>query len=69
MWNKDEVKGKGKKAGGTIKEKVGKVTRNPELEEEGRSDRQEGELQEGFGKVRRKAGEVIEKAGKTISRG
>jgi uncharacterized protein YjbJ (UPF0337 family) len=69
MWNKDEVKGKGKKAGGAVKEKIGKVTRNPDLEEEGRSDRQEGELQESFAKVRRKAGEAVEKVGKKISRG
>ena len=40
MWNKDEIKGKGKEVKGTIKDKVGELTDNPTLEEEGEEDRQ-----------------------------
>jgi uncharacterized protein YjbJ (UPF0337 family) len=32
MWNKDEVKGKGKQIKGTIKEKLGEMTGNQRLE-------------------------------------
>ena len=35
MWNKDEIKGKGKQIEGAIKVKVGEVTNNPHLEAEG----------------------------------
>lgn len=68
MLNKDELEGKGKKVKGTVKEEVGKVIGNRNLQEEGQADRQEGEIEEGFGKARRKVGEVVEKVGKAISR-
>jgi uncharacterized protein YjbJ (UPF0337 family) len=29
MWNKDEIKGKGKQIEGAIKDKAGKLTGNP----------------------------------------
>jgi uncharacterized protein YjbJ (UPF0337 family) len=67
MWNDDEVKGKAKKIKGTVKDKVGEVTNNPELEEEGEAERMGGKVQEGFGKARKKAGKAVEKAGKAIS--
>jgi uncharacterized protein YjbJ (UPF0337 family) len=66
MWNKDEVEGKGKQIKGTVKDKVGEVIGNPDLEAEGEIDRAEGETQENFGKARRKVGEAIEDAGKAI---
>jgi uncharacterized protein YjbJ (UPF0337 family) len=68
MWNKDEVKGKGKQVKGTIKEKVGQATNDPNLQDEGRAERAEGDVEETVGKVRRKAGEAVQKVGKAISR-
>ena len=66
MWNKDEVKGKGKKVKGKIKDKVGEVIGNPELEAEGERERAEGQVQEGIGKVRRKAEDFMERVDDAI---
>lgn len=67
MWNKDEVKGKGKQIIGTIKDKVGEVTNNPKLEAEGEAENLEGKVQEKVGLVRRKAGKVIAKTGNALA--
>ena len=69
MWNKDEVKGKAEKIKGEVKEQIGKATKNPNLEQEGRDDQVKGTIQDKFGEARRKAGEVVEKVGKNIKRG
>jgi uncharacterized protein YjbJ (UPF0337 family) len=66
MWNKSEIKGKGKQIKGAIKVKVGEVTNNPNLEAEGEAERREGKVQEKVGKVRRKVGKVVVKAGKAL---
>lgn len=67
MWNKDEAKGKGKKIKGAVKSKVGKLTGDRDLENEGEAERTGGEIQEKFGTVRKKAGRAIEKAGEAIA--
>lgn len=67
MWNKDEVKGKGKQIAGTIKDKVGEVTNNPKLEAEGEAEHVEGQVQQNVGKVRRKVSQVIASAGKALA--
>ena len=66
MWNEDEIKGKAKKIKGKVKDKVGEVTGNRELEEEGEVEYVEGSFQEGAGKLRRKAGEAVEDIGKAV---
>lgn len=67
MWNKEEVKGKGKQIKGAIKDKVGEVIGNPDLEAEGEAERASGKVQEQVGKARRKAGEAIEKVGAKVA--
>ena len=67
MWNKDEIKGKGKQIEGTIKNKAGKLTDNPKLEAKGEAERVAGKLQEKSGKARRKTGEAVQKVGKAIA--
>lgn len=67
MWNKDEMKGKGKRVKGSIKKKVGRATNNPDLEQEGQAEENEGAVQEGVGEVRRKAGKAVENVGRAIS--
>jgi uncharacterized protein YjbJ (UPF0337 family) len=67
MWNKAELKGKGRQIKGAIKGKVGEVTNNPRLEAEGESERRDGKVQEKVGKVRRKVGEVVVKVGKALA--
>ena len=66
MPNRDEMEGKYEKTKGSIKEKVGQVAGDRELEDEGRGDRAEGNVQEGFGKARRKVGDAIKDVGDRI---
>jgi uncharacterized protein YjbJ (UPF0337 family) len=67
MKYEDEVKGKGKQVRGAAKEEIGKLAGNRELEDEGRGERFEGNVQEKFGKARRKVGDAVEDLGKKIS--
>lgn len=64
--NKDEVKGKLDQAKGAVKETVGRVTNDRDLEAEGSADRTSGKVQEGFGTAKRKVGEAIEDIGESI---
>jgi uncharacterized protein YjbJ (UPF0337 family) len=64
--NKDEVKGKLKQAKGSVKEKVGRATNDPELIEQSQNDKAEGEIQESFGTARRKVGDAVKDIGKAI---
>jgi len=67
MWNKDEIKGKGKQISGTIKDKTGELIKDPKLEAKGERERIGGKLQENSGKTRRKTGEAVQKTGKAIA--
>lgn len=67
MWNKDEIKGKGKQLTGKIKDKVGEVTGNSRLEAEGEAENLEGKIQQKLGKGRRKVGEAVKKAVKVVT--
>lgn len=67
MKYEDEIKGKGKQVKGAVKEQLGKLTGNRELERSGTADRVAGDVQEGFGKAKRKIGEAVEGLGKRIS--
>ena len=66
--NNDEIEGKFDQAKGSVKETVGRVVNDGELENEGRGDRAEGEVQEGFGTARRKIGEAVEDIGDAIGK-
>jgi uncharacterized protein YjbJ (UPF0337 family) len=57
--NRDEIKGKVEKAKGYIKEETGEALNDPELEAEGRSERDAGKLREGFGKAKRKVSDAV----------
>jgi uncharacterized protein YjbJ (UPF0337 family) len=58
--NKDEIKGKITQAKGTLKEKAGEVTDDPELQAKGAAEQGKGRVQEGFGAAKRKVSETIE---------
>ena len=64
--NRDEVEGKLDQASGAVKDKVGEVTGNRDLEAEGEAQRAGGNMQEGFGTARRKVGEAVEDIGDKI---
>jgi uncharacterized protein YjbJ (UPF0337 family) len=53
----DKTTGKIHEVKGTIKEKVGEITRNPDLEAEGRAEKNAGKVQNWVGKVEKAVGE------------
>ena len=67
MRYEDELKGKGKQVKGAAKEKLGKLTGDPNLQQRGTNERVEGQVQEKFGKARRKVGEAVEDLGGRIA--
>ena len=54
MMNKDQVKGVGKQAKGSVKEAAGRVTGNRKTEAEGAAEKTAGKVQKGFGDVKEK---------------
>jgi uncharacterized protein YjbJ (UPF0337 family) len=64
--NKAEIKGKIKKAKGTVKEDVGHAVGNRSMENHGATDRREGSVQETVGKARRKVGDAVKDLGDTL---
>ena len=67
MWNKAEIKGKGKQIEGAIKDKAGKLIGNPKLQAKGKAERVAGKIQANVGKARRKIGEAVVTAAKAIA--
>ena len=67
MWNKDEIKGKGKQISGTIKDKAGELINSRKLEAEGEAERVAGKFQETSGKARRKTSEAIVQTAKKLA--
>jgi uncharacterized protein YjbJ (UPF0337 family) len=51
--NADEIKGKGKKIKGQVREEVGKLTGNKTEQVKGKIEQVEGDVQEGIGKIKR----------------
>lgn len=64
--NRAELRGKRENVKGRIKEAVGALTGNRDLESEGASERAKGAAQEQIAKAGRKVGEVIEDLGRKI---
>jgi uncharacterized protein YjbJ (UPF0337 family) len=54
---KDELEGKLHEANGKVKEKIGQVTNNPDLEREGQGEKVAGKVQKKVGQVEK----VLEK--------
>lgn len=68
IFNNDEVKGKWEQAKGAVKDKLGEVTGDGELEAEGEAQRAGGEVQEGWGKVKRNVSDAIEDVADAVNR-
>lgn len=66
--NKDEIEGKKLALKGRVKEAVGTLTGDEDLESEGAGERADGSVQETVGKARRKVGEALEKLGKDVKK-
>lgn len=67
MRYEDELKGKGKQVKGAVKEELGKLAGDRDLQEQGSAERFDGKVQEKVGKARRKVGEAIEDLGDRIA--
>ncbi len=65
--NQDEVEGKFENVKGKVKEGVGDLTGNRDLEAEGQADQAEGKTQESWGKVKRGVGDAVDAVGDAIS--
>lgn len=68
IFNNDEVKGKWEQAKGAVKDKLGEVTGDGELEAEGEAQRAGGEVQEGWGKLKRNVSDAIEDVADAVNR-
>ena len=68
MPNKDEMEGKYEQAKGSVKEGLGRLTGDEEMEAEGSADKLKGDVQEGWGGAKRKVGDMLEDAGDAIKR-
>lgn len=66
--NREELQGKKANVKGRVKEAVGALTGNRDLESEGAKERAAGAAQEQIGKVAGKVGEAIEGLGRKIKR-
>jgi uncharacterized protein YjbJ (UPF0337 family) len=66
--NEDEIEGKYEQAKGSIKEGLGRLTGDEDLQAEGSADKLKGDVQEGWGGTKRKVGEILEDAGDAIKR-
>ena len=65
---RDEIQGRIDQTAGEIKRRIGRAKGDAELESEGISQRNAGDIEHGFGKARRKVGEAIQDVGKKIKR-
>ena len=65
--NNDELEGKWEQVKGTVKDKVGEVTGDRDLEAEGEIQNAEGETQETWGKIKSGVGDTIDAVGDAIS--
>jgi uncharacterized protein YjbJ (UPF0337 family) len=66
--NREEVKGKSEAVVGSVKEKVGHLIDDKEMEGHGAAERQAGDVRQQVGKIKRKVGEAIEDVGKFVRR-
>ena len=53
----DQTTGKIHEVKGTIKEKVGELTNNPDMEADGNAEKNAGKVQNWFGKVEKSVGQ------------
>ena len=66
--NRDEMEGKYEQAKGSVKEGLGRLTGDEEMEAEGTADKLKGDVQEGWGGAKRKVGDALGDVGDAIKR-
>jgi uncharacterized protein YjbJ (UPF0337 family) len=68
MPNRDELKGKADQVKGQVKQRIGELTGDEQLKDEGVADEAGGAVREGAGTVRRKVGEALEDLGDAVKK-
>jgi uncharacterized protein YjbJ (UPF0337 family) len=66
--NRDEAEGKARKGVGVVKEKLGRLSGNRSLEEQGAAEQTAGGFQAGVGKVKRKINEAIDDTARDLKK-
>jgi uncharacterized protein YjbJ (UPF0337 family) len=66
--NRNEVEGKTRKGIGVVKEKLGRLSGNRSLEEQGAAEQTSGGFQAGVGKVTRKVTEAIDDTARDLTK-
>ena len=64
--NRDELRGKFRRAKAAAKDTVGIATNDPEMIEEAKDEKAAGRAQETFGKAKRKVGDAVKDLGEAI---
>ncbi|MEO6589432.1 MAG: CsbD family protein, partial [Pyrinomonadaceae bacterium] len=64
--NKDEVEGKWEQVKGTVKDKVGEMTGDRELEAEGEAQDAAGKTQDNWGGIKRGVGDAVDSVGNAV---
>jgi uncharacterized protein YjbJ (UPF0337 family) len=67
MLKNNEVKGKARQIKGGLKQKVGEITGNPDLQDEGQVERIEGKIQQKVGQAQSKVDKALRKVKKATS--
>jgi uncharacterized protein YjbJ (UPF0337 family) len=68
MWNKNERDGKVDQAKGKVKQAVGALTGDKNLQAEGQVDETVGKVKAAVGRTSRKAGDAITRVGNAVKR-
>lgn len=68
MTNRNEVEGNTRKGIGAVKEKLGRVAGNRNLEEQGAAEQTAGGFQAGVGKVTRKVNKAIDDTARDLKK-
>jgi uncharacterized protein YjbJ (UPF0337 family) len=67
IFNNDEIKGKFEKGKGTVKDKLGEITGDREMEAEGEAEHAKGETQETWGKFKRGVSNTVDSVGDALN--
>jgi len=65
--NNDEIKGKFEQGKGTVKNKLGEMTGDRDMEAEGEAEHAKGETRETWGKFKRGVSNAVDSVGDAIS--
>jgi len=65
--NNDEIKGKFEQGNGTVKNKLGEMTGDRNMEAEGEAEHAKGETRETWGKFKRGVSNAVDSVGDAIS--